>query len=231
MLVDANLDGYAILNSFFKVSDLADVRRDFFQSGCADGSGSSDIGGFAERNILYTHPTVRALASSPQCLSLAQEILGPAARAVKATLFDKTPEGNWKVPPHQDVTITVQERIETPGYSPWTLKAGVYNVQPPVEVLERMVAFRIHLDDCGPDNGALKIWPGSHFHGRLRDDGISDWIGSHSSVVCPVSSGGLMVMRPLLIHASSKATVPTHRRVIQIEYAADDLPGGLRWLG
>ena len=36
-------------------------------------------------------------------------------------------------------------------------------------------------------------------------------------------------MRPLLLHASSIAIVPTHRRVIHLEYASQSLADGLEW--
>jgi len=181
------------------------------------------------RNCL-AHAAIRELAAAPECRELAGALLGEKARAVKATFFDKNPDKNWKVPPHQDVTITVREKADVAGFTCWTIKDGVPNVQPPSEVLERIVAFRFHLDDCSADNGALIVWPGSHRAGRLKDDGIDHWLLEKPlGLTCPVGAGGLMVMRPLLIHASSQAVRPSHRRVIHIEYTAADLPAPLRW--
>ena len=45
---------------------------------------------------------------------------------------------------------------------------------------------------------------------------------------CSVPAGGLLVMRPLLVHASSKALSESPRRVLHIEYAASKrLPDGM----
>jgi hypothetical protein len=40
------------------------------------------------------------------------------------------------------------------------------------------------------------------------------------AVDCVVGSGGVVAMRPLTVHASSKSSVPDPRRVLHIEYAA-----------
>ncbi len=120
----------------------------------------------------------RAVASSAAVRGLVEPVVGGGAFAVRATLFDKTPEANWKVPWHQDLTIAVAQRIDTPGFTAWSVKDGVYHVQPPSGILEGMLAVRIHLDDCGEDNGPLRVIPGSHRHGRLADDQIERAVAS-----------------------------------------------------
>jgi ectoine hydroxylase-related dioxygenase (phytanoyl-CoA dioxygenase family) len=92
-----------------------------------------------------------------------------------------------------------------------------------------MVSLRIHLDGCGPDNGPLRVLPGSHRHGKLDDDEIERWRLTTEEVSCCVSRGDVLVLKPLLLHASSSAKSPSHRRVIHIEYACGPLPEGLRW--
>jgi ectoine hydroxylase-related dioxygenase (phytanoyl-CoA dioxygenase family) len=110
------------------------------------------------------------------------------------------------------------------------VKDGVAHVQPPVEVLEQMLALRLHLDDCGPANGPLQVIPGSHKSGRLNARQISEWRDRQPAKICSVSRGGALLMRPLLLHASSPATEPKHRRVLHLEFAAEPLPCGLQWL-
>jgi ectoine hydroxylase-related dioxygenase (phytanoyl-CoA dioxygenase family) len=144
-------------------------------------------------------------------------------------LFDKPPEANWKVPWHQDLTIAVKEKRDTPGFGPWSIKAGVLHVQPPVAVLETMLAVRIHLDDCDESNGPLRVIPGSHLLGRLSTEQIRE-MSAPPAVSCTVEAGGALLMRPLLLHASSASRSPLHRRVIHIEFASCDLPGELEWL-
>jgi hypothetical protein len=63
---------------------------------------------------------------------------------------------------HQDRAIAVRDRVDVPGFGPWSVKAGLVHVEPPVDILERMLAVRLHLDDCGEDNGPLRVLPGSH---------------------------------------------------------------------
>jgi ectoine hydroxylase-related dioxygenase (phytanoyl-CoA dioxygenase family) len=133
------------------------------------------------------------------------------------------------VPWHQDLTVAVQARVAAPGFGPWTVKAGVPHVQPPVGVLERMVTVRVHLDDCDERSGALRVVPGSHRGGRLGAVATRGWLDRVAPVPCPVPAGGALVIRPLLLHASSASDAPGHRRVIHLEYAADPLPGGVAW--
>jgi ectoine hydroxylase-related dioxygenase (phytanoyl-CoA dioxygenase family) len=181
------------------------------------------------RDLLAAVPGVGRLAEHAGVRSVAQAVLGPDCFIVRALLFDKTPETNWKVAWHQDLTIAVHERIDVPGYGPWSTKAGIVHVQPPTAVLERMLAVRVHLDDCGTENGPLRIVPGSHRQGRLDADTIRAWIDRGTSVECPIGQGGILAFRPLLLHASSQAAAPGRRRVIHFEFARYELSGGLRW--
>jgi len=180
------------------------------------------------RNLLDL-PEIQQLASQPAVRGAAARSLGSECFPVRALLFDKTPTANWLVAWHQDLTIAVETRRDVEGYGPWSVKDGVAHVQPPTSVLQQMVAIRIHLDECGKDNGPLKVLPGSHRIGKLGAEEIEDVRRRINEVVCTVPRGGLLVMRPLLIHASSRAISPAHRRVVHIEYAAGDLTDGLVW--
>lgn len=185
----------------------------------------------AVRNLLEAVPEVQTLARSEPIPAIVEPVLGPAAFVVRGILFDKTPTANWKVAWHQDLTIAVREPQDAPGFGPWSMKAGIPHVQPPTDVLERMLTVRINLDDCGPENGPLRVIPGSHRGGRLSADDIAHWRETTAAVDCTAARGGVVVMRPLILHASSVATVPKHRRVIHLEFAAEELPHGLQWHG
>lgn len=172
---------------------------------------------------------MRDLAGSSPIRMAVKEILGTGARVVRGILFDKTEEANWKVPWHQDVTIAVNQKVDAAGYGPWSVKAGVLHVQPPASVLERMVSVRLHLDDCPEENGALRVIPGSHTSGKLDERLIQDITTRSVAVVCAMQRGGVLMMRPLLLHASSASSLPGHRRVLHFDYAASELPAGMDW--
>ena len=190
-------------------------------------SAKNRIGGV--RNLLRNSLRVSETATSAKLVSRLGGLPGRRAFPVRAIFFDKTIESNWRVPWHQDLTIAVAEKIETPGFIAWSLKDGTLHVQPPREILEGMLTLRLHLDDCRADNGALKIIPGSHLDGRLSAVQITEWASKQKVLTCEVPKGGGLLMRPLLLHSSSSARNPSHRRVLHIEYATQELPNGLKW--
>ena len=186
---------------------------------------------YGMRHVASLVPAVLELVRSPAIRELVEAALGLEPALVRSLLFDKTPDANWNVAWHQDLTLAVRERIEVPGFSAWSVKAGVPHCQPPDEVLARMVALRLHLDPCAADNGALRVLPGSHRSGRLSDDAVDRCRAVTREVICTAEAGDALLMRPLLLHASSAARSPAHRRVLQLEFAAGSLPGGLQWYG
>ena len=180
------------------------------------------------RNLLSV-PAVAAAAASAAVRSLVTPHLGDGARPVRGILFDKTSGANWKVPWHQDLSVAVRRRTDAAGYGPWSVKAGVVHVQPPAAVLGAMLTVRLHLDDCPADNGPLRVLPGSHTVGVLDAAAIAGWRERAAEASATVDRGGAVLMRPLLLHASSPATVPRRRRVVHLEFAAGPLPGGVEW--
>lgn len=181
------------------------------------------------RRGLLALPEVTALARSAKMLELVRSIVAGKPRPVRAILFDKSPPANWPVPWHQDLTIAVRERIEAPGFNAWSVKEGIPHVHPPAAVLEQMLAVRLHFDSTDVSNGALRVLPGTHRSGRLSDEQISRLAGDRGEVAVAAACGDALLLRPLLLHASSRAITPTRRRVLHIEYATCDLPAGLDW--
>jgi ectoine hydroxylase-related dioxygenase (phytanoyl-CoA dioxygenase family) len=200
---------------------------------CIDGETVEQLGShlgdrsYAMRNLLVV-PIVRELAVSAPVRTLAEAVLGKNCFAVKGTFFNKTQESNWKVAWHQDLTIMVRERREVHGFGPWTVKAGIVHVQPTVDVMSRILAIRLHLDESGEENGPLRVIPGSHRHGRFSAKEVAEW-SRRDSRSCLVPRGGALLMRPLALHASSASLVPKPRRVIHLEFTTDKRPGGLDW--
>jgi ectoine hydroxylase-related dioxygenase (phytanoyl-CoA dioxygenase family) len=173
----------------------------------------------------------RNLLSLPWALEIAKHrtlreavgnVLGEGAFPFKAILFDKSPASNWKVAWHQDVSLPVRLRRNEAGWGPWSVKAGVLHVQAPPSVLDQILAVRIHLDEVTETNAPLRVIPGSHLAGRMSEAEMALW-RSKPVVTCVAARGSLLLMRPLLLYASSVATSPTRRRVLHIEFAHEAL--------
>ena len=163
--------------------------------------------------------------------AVAARWLGPAAMPVRAVLFDKTPAANWALGWHQDRTIAVENQVEVEGFSPWSRKGGLLHVAPPMAVLERMVTLRIHLDDVGRENAPLLVALGSHRLGRIPVAEIGQVVANSAVLACLAQAGDVWVYATPIVHASDAAETPVRRRVLQVDYANFDLPGGLEWLG
>lgn len=164
---------------------------------------------------------IRELAYGYQLMELAKPVLGPSAFPFRATLFDKSPESNWLVVWHQNTALPLRERKQVPGWGPWSVKDGVTCGHAPASALQQVLAIRVHLDDSNGDNGPLKVLPGTHHQNVLSDDAIYDIATRIPAVECCIPAGGVLLMRPLLVHASSKARANGKaRRVLHIEYSS-----------
>ena len=222
--------GFAVCEGIVKPATLEALERELDRS--EFGRRGSQRGGrvFGLRDLMNVVPFTRDVAHSDELMSLVEPILGRGARVVRSIYFDKHKDANWKVAWHQDLTIAVSERIEVADFRAWSSKAGITHVQPPVSILENMLTLRVHLDHTDETNGALRVLPGTHRHGRLEPDEIQYWKQHAAPVTCVVSRGDVVMMKPLLLHSSLPSANPEHRRVLHFEYAAIDLPGGLNWL-
>jgi hypothetical protein len=179
------------------------------------------------RNLI-ADPVVLAVARDPRLRGLASQALGAEASPFKATLFHKSLSANWLVAWHQDTALPIRARREVPGWGPWSVKAGVRYAIAPAQALSKIVALRLHLDDSLAANGPLRVLPDTHRLGVLPSDRIAQLSSTVIPVQCTVAKGGVITMSPLLVHASSKATIPSPRRVVHIEYATStDLGDGL----
>lgn len=217
MSADLARDGFAIVPGVLDAATCADLIESL---GPVTGAG---------RRGMLAHPTVRELARSPQFVELLRPHLDAEPRPVRAIFFDKSPDANWLVSWHQDLTLALRERVDVEGFGPWSVKEGVPHVQPPMALLERMLTLRLHLDGTDESNGALRVIAGSHRHGRLDAAKLQELRDAQPAETCTVAAGDALLMRPLLLHASGRSTSPRHRRVLHIEYAGFTLPPGLAW--
>ena len=186
---------------------------------------SNDL--FAIRQFLQEVPAITGLLFSSRLCNRIKALFGRNHFVVKSIYFDKPPASNWFVPYHQDLTIAVNEKAVVAGFSKWTIKQNQFAVQPPVAVLQNNFTIRIHLDDTDANNGALTVMPGTHVNGIVRPETLD--VAAGNAEICRVNRGGVMIMRPLLLHASGKTTNNSRRRVIHIEFSDCSLPSPLRW--
>ena len=173
--------------------------------------------------------TVAAMARGSRLLEITQQILGSSAFPFRATLFDKSPTANWLVVWHQDTALPLRERRDTPGWGPWSVKDGVIYAHAPANALSQVLALRVHLDDSTSENGPLRVLPGTHTVGVLTDEALHDLSTRIAVVDCLVPRGGVLAMRPLIVHASSKSQSEAPRRVLHVEYASSmNIADGLK---
>jgi ectoine hydroxylase-related dioxygenase (phytanoyl-CoA dioxygenase family) len=206
------LNGFAITTAIFSNEQLDDLTREIDHA-----EPRRSRAGI--RHALGLNPVAR-LARHPHLSKLACDVLGESAFPFRATLFDKSPESNWLVVWHQDTALPLQQRQEVQGWGPWSVKEGVPYAHAPATALSEVLALRVHLDDSTAANGPLRVLPATHTLGVLSDDALHDLSSRIAPIDCLAPKGGVVVMRPLLVHASSKSQSEFPRRVLHIEYAA-----------
>ena len=181
---------------------------------------------------LHQLEALKPLLASDGCIGVvAASVLGEQAKPVRAILFNKSPETNWSLAWHQDRTICVKEKRQVPGFGPWTVKGGMHHVAPPFELLARMVTLRAHLDDVPTTNAPLLIAPGSHTRGRISVGEVDETVRDCGTKACLAEAGDIWLYATPILHASEAASAPSSRRVFQVDFAAENLPYGLEWLG
>lgn len=201
-------DGFEIHRGVFSIDEIEALRKE------ADRV-ATEAGSACVRNLNARSEVFRELSDSPKL----REIFASAPfSTVRSLLFDKTPQENWPVAWHQDLTIAVASEISCEGYGPWTLKDGVPHAHAPTELLQQMLTARIHLDPTHADNGALMVAPASHLLGKIPAASIPEII-EESAFTCICEPGDVLLMSPLLLHSSHRSTKPDRRRILHFEYA------------
>lgn len=198
--------------------DQADKTKETFRK-------SADL--FAIRQFLKEVPATINLVFNDNLKTIIRQTFGDNYFVVKSIYFDKPENSNWYVSYHQDLTISVDKKVELENFGPWTVKQNQFAVQPPIEIMENIYTIRIHLDDTDENNGALRVIPKSHLKKIYRPETI-DWT-KETERTCCVKKGGIMIMKPLILHASNRTTNNKKRRVIHIEFSNQELPTELKW--
>lgn len=220
-------NGYEILPALYTQDEVNQILRSINTYADANQSSTDKTNLYAIRHVFQKIPNLKEAVFGPALTHVLNKLDGDNLFLIRAVYFDKPAESNWFVPFHQDLTIGVTHKAEVEGYKNWTFKQGCHYAQPPLRILENTITVRIHLDNTNASNGALHVVSGSHDEGVLdkteRDKRLSQ------SKRCPVEKGGIMLMKPLLLHASKRATTSRQRRVLHLEFNTLSLEKPLEW--
>lgn len=217
-------DGYEQVDSFISAQQHEDILSEFALSPSVSRCPKGGI-----RNAEKHFTSILELCHSPTITEKVAKYLEGSPSLVRTIVFDKTATNNWLVAWHQDKTVAVSGRFSHESWGPWSVKEGVHHVQPPLSVLNNMVTCRIHLDRVNLDNGPLKVIPHSHTLGLLSSDEIAQTVNSSKHINCTGDARSAFIMRPHLLHASSKAITPSQRRILHLEFSSATLPPGIKW--
>lgn len=216
-------DGYQIIKEFID-RDFVDLLKNAIVDHTAENSN------YGIRNLHYKVDAVDKLSRSILLLdTLKRHTNEQHFKLIKSIFFNKNLQHNWAVPWHQDKTIGVKNKVILNNYKNWTVKQGVPHVQPPLNILNKIITIRIALDDRDCNNGALKIIPRSHKLGVLNQSEINRITEQQSYLSCSLKAGDILIMQPLILHSSNKSINNKQRRTIHLEYSSGDLPQDLAW--
>jgi len=220
-------NGFTVINNIFSDTEIEEISKVIQNIDTSKETFRKSEDLFAIRQFLKEVPDVKDLVFNENLKEIIKEIFGEKYLVVNSIYFDKPEKSNWYVAYHQDLTISVDKKIDLENFGPWTTKQNQFAVQPPLDILENIFTIRIHLDDTDENNGALKVVPKSHAKGIYRPETI-DW-SVETENICNVEKGGIMIMKPLLLHGSNRTTNGKKRRVIHIEFSDKELPEVLNW--
>jgi ectoine hydroxylase-related dioxygenase (phytanoyl-CoA dioxygenase family) len=225
-----NSEGFAIIEAIYSDTEIEKIISEIEKrtNNTTDNSTfrkSDDL--FAIRQFHKEIPETLSYVFNQNLMEIIKTNFGENYFITKSIYFDKPEKSNWFVSYHQDLTISVDKKIEVDHFENWTVKQNQFAVQPPKEILENNFTIRIHLDKTTKENGALKVLNASHNKGISRVENIN--LNEEIETICEVEKGGIMIMKPLLFHASNKTTNNKRRRVIHIEFSNQELPNELEW--
>jgi ectoine hydroxylase-related dioxygenase (phytanoyl-CoA dioxygenase family) len=229
-LNEINSEGFVVIEDVFSGEEIKKIILEIEKITSSEVENSTfrkseDL--FAIRQFHKEVPESLKFIFNSNLLKIIKSIKGEGSFITKSIYFDKPEKSNWFVSYHQDLTISVNKKIESENFKNWTVKQNQYSVQPPVSILDSAFTVRIHLDKTTKENGALKVLNGTHKNGVIRVENIDS--KNEVETICEVGEGGVMLMKPLLFHASNKTINNERRRVIHIEFNNQELPYELEW--
>ena len=221
-------NGYSVISNVYSDQEILQIVECIKNTSSDNDEVMKTKDVFAIRQLLKHIPELGKILYNQNLIALLSDLSQSEYFLTKAIYFDKPCTSNWFVAYHQDLSISVDNKVDVKNYTNWTFKKGQYGVQPPLKILEDTITIRIHLDNTNKENGALKVIPKSHLDGIVRVDS-KNW-NLKNEYVCEVEKGGVMLMKPLTLHASDRTTNGKQRRVIHLEFNKHQLSKPLQWL-
>lgn len=213
-------NGYVILPGFITAREVGSLLQVLEKNGAPD---------YSVLPHLLAIPGITALLQSPRMLAIVEAVIGNNAQLANSIILDKTKDNNWGLDWHQDTKVAVNQRIEIPGYTNWTVEQGIHHVVLPAGLYDRKLYMRLHLDDCDSSNGAIWMLPGTHKLGIVPQSEIQAVVTGIPIQQCEVKSGDVMLMHPLLLHKSPYSLSAAGRRILQADYTTITAENGLEW--
>lgn len=226
--IELKENGYSILSDLYTSDEVEQILTCIEKAEILNDSSTRTKDLFAIRQVVKNIPELGDLLFNKKLTQLMSDLYDSHYFLTKSIYFDKPSTSNWFVAYHQDLSISVDKKLELEDYHNWTFKKGLYGVQPPIQILEDTITVRIHLDNTNENNGALRVIPKSHLNGVIRSE--SEHWNLENEKVCKVKKGGIMLMKPLTLHASNRTTNGKRRRVIHLEFNKHNLVKPLNWL-
>ncbi|WP_394776076.1 phytanoyl-CoA dioxygenase family protein [Flavobacterium sp.] len=223
-----NSEGFAIIDNVYsedEIKKLISLIENITENKTENSTFRKSQDLFAIRQFHKEIPETLPYIFNEKLNDIIVSTFGKGYFITKSIYFDKPEKSNWFVAYHQDLTISVDKKTEIENFENWTTKQNQFAVQPPIEILKNNFTIRIHIDKTTKDNGALKVIKDSHSKGIFRVENLE----TENETICEVEKGGIMIMKPILFHASNKTTNNERRRVIHIEFGNQQLPEGLEW--
>lgn len=227
---EVNNEGFTIINNVYsenEIKKLISLIENTTENDPENATFRKSQDLFAIRQFHKEIPETLSFIFNENLNNIIESTFGKGYFITKSIYFDKPEKSNWFVAYHQDLTISVDKKMEVENFENWTIKQNQFAVQPPKEILENNFTIRIHIDTTTKDNGALKVINNSHSKGIVRIEKLN--FENETETICEVKKGGIMIMKPLLFHASNKTTNNERRRVIHLEFSKQQLPSGLEW--
>ena len=168
-------------------------------------------------------PAISRFAAAPSLTTIVREFLGSDVFPFRAFLFG-TPHGAiWNADWHQDVSLPMCLLREDPGWGPWLVKAGIVHAHAPASALDRVLSLRLPLRSVSHQRAQWRVLPGTHLLGVLDDSELSRLVRERPAVACAIPEGGVLALKPLLVHAADEQASPVSSPVLVIDYATPAL--------